>query len=155
MLTIPKRIARLPHPGIQNLMPPRNTLKQRLPQTSNVLQLAPFVSTIIRSTDGLIATNRAQDSSILDMVVSASENTWSRAARRKRKEVVQIDRPAQGGTRMICRITHERQEAWKHGNTITDYLVLDWVKGRDRDLFESFASHVERKVVDGMRNGIH
>lgn len=88
------------------------------------------------------------------MIISASENTWSRAARRKRKEMVQVGPPAPDEARMICRITHER-EAGRYGNTITNYLVLDWVKGRDRDLFESFASHVERKVMHGMKNGIH
>ncbi|KAI1790020.1 S-adenosyl-L-methionine dependent methyltransferase [Ganoderma leucocontextum] len=154
-LTIPKRIARLPYSGIQNLMPPRNTLKQRLPQTANATQLAPVLSATIGSTDGVIVHNPAQDPSILDMIVSAYENTWSRAARRKRKEVVQIDPAVLGETRMTCRIRYEREEAGAHETIVTDYLVLHWVKGIDRGLFESFASHVERKVVDALKNDIH
>ncbi len=154
-LTIPKWIARLPHPGIQNLMPLRNTLTQPLPRTDHAPQPVLLVSAIIRSTDGVISNHLAQDLSILDMIVSAYENTWSRAARRKRKEVTQINPTALGETCMTCRIRHERGEGGASESSLTDYLVLDWVKGRDRALFESFASHVERKVVDGLKNSIH
>ncbi|KAM5539796.1 hypothetical protein V8D89_006609 [Ganoderma adspersum] len=148
-------IARLPHPGMQNLMPLRNTLKQPLPQTDHASQLGLLVSAIIGSTDGVIASNLSQDQSILDMVISTYENTWSRAARRKRKELMKTEPAASGETRMTCRIRHQRGEAGGQERTITDYLVLDWVKGRDRGLFESFASHVERKVVEGIKTGIH
>ena len=154
-LTILKWIARLPHPGMQNLMPLRNTLKQPLPQTDDASQLGVLVSAIIRSTDGVIASNLSQDRATLDMVVSAYENTWSRAARRKRKEAMRIELTASSEIRMTCRIRHQREKAGGQESTITDYLVLNWVKGRDRGLFESFASHVERKVVEGIKTSIH
>ena len=129
-------------------MPLRNTLKQPLPPASDPSGLATLLSAIIRSIDGLIVKHQSQDPNVLDMTVSAYENTWSRAARRKRREAAHVNPAASDEVRMSCRIRCETEEA-------IECLVLDWVKGRDRSLFESFASHVERKVVDGIRNGIH
>ena len=86
----------------------------------------------------------------------AVSNTWSRAARRKAKLVspdlptgssVSIGNPPPALVVLIQsipkpKIIHQRS------------LILEciWLRGKDRALFESFWSHVSRKVGEGLKD---
>ncbi|EJF59706.1 S-adenosyl-L-methionine dependent methyltransferase [Dichomitus squalens LYAD-421 SS1] len=141
---LPDSLARLSHPGLQNIMPARNTLKQRLPPTADDAQLPVTVSDIICSVEGLVVDHGAAEAPVLDLIVSASGDVWSRAARRKRQKEMQVEEVAAIEVRMTCRIRIE-----------AGCLVFDWVKGRERGVFESFASHIERKVASAMTHDMH
>lgn len=70
------------------------------------------------------------------IMIKAKGDTWSRSARRKRKrQDLEVDLDT---VVLICTIKLE------DGNR---EIVYQWVHGEDRGLFESFCSHVSRKVV--------
>ena len=121
-------------------MPPRNTLKQRLPQGADGAQLTQTVTDVVRSVEGLNMEPTTEEAPVPDWIVSASGDSWSRAARRKRQKAMQIEGDTPPDTRMTCRI-----------RVNADCLTFDWLKGRERTLFESFASHIERKVASAMK----
>jgi hypothetical protein len=95
-------------------------------------------------------------------LTGAKANTWTRAARRKAQASMVIDDPTQFDALpplLLCRvywsftmgdestlINEEEQE--KEMTTAT--LGVDWVRGRDRAMFESFASHIAKKVRTAM-----
>jgi hypothetical protein len=94
-------------------------------------------------------------------LVAASANTWSRAARRKAQMTMDTDtdalEPAQSSSvapLLVCRAFWVPSDN-SHNDSAIDtiesgiheaVLQVDWVRGRDRGLFESFAGHVARKV---------
>jgi hypothetical protein len=96
-------------------------------------------------------------------LVASSANTWSRAARRKAQMTMDtetdVPEPAQSSRvapLIVCRVfwvpsdnnCNESVGLIDMIETRTHDAVLqvDWVRGRDRGLFESFAGHVARKV---------
>ena len=82
-----------------------------------------------------------------DVVVYALVNTWSRAARRKRRDAMETEEGGEGQVaQLVCRIRCDSEAT-------SVAMVLDWVAGRERGLFESFASHVQRKVVGALGEG--
>ncbi|KAH9889026.1 hypothetical protein C8Q73DRAFT_709419 [Cubamyces lactineus] len=147
-LRLPDSISRLSHAGMQNIMPTRNTLHQPLPRTASMVQATATTHSVLTSVDGLelraAQTNEQHDT--IDVVAVAMKNTWSRAARRKKRDAMDEDGGNVSDPQLICRLRLEEkpQEGGRHGEM---HLVFDWLRGRDRGLFESFASHVERKVV--------
>ncbi|KAI0686553.1 S-adenosyl-L-methionine dependent methyltransferase [Earliella scabrosa] len=139
---LPDGIGRLSHHGLQSIMPPRNTLHQPLPRETNVAEIAPRLSSVLASIPGVSVTARLAAG--VDVVVSSTGNTWSRAARRKKQEAMQVEDGAPVDIQLVCRIRCEREAARGESGTV---VVIDWVKGTDRALFESFASHVQRKML--------
>lgn len=69
--------------------------------------------------------------------VSANRNTWSRAARRRQKDMDAADPsiPKDDNVAMVCFVHCARAEAGEL------YLEASWAKGRERSLFETFWSH--------------
>ena len=57
---------------------------------------------------------------------------------------MQIEGEHRAVVHLVCRIRCEREVAQGGAKVL---LVFDWVAGEDRGLFESFTSHVERKVL--------
>ncbi len=155
MLTPLQTLARLSHHGTQHLMPARNTLNQPLPPGRSLSEAASLARAVLSAIDGLSVRSCAPSESleILDVAVSAAGCTWSRAARRKKRDAMDAD----GAPQLVCRVRcEERPRAG--GAEAGVQLVFDWLNGSDRGLFEGFASHVERKVVAGLssssqRNG--
>ncbi|KAI0799986.1 S-adenosyl-L-methionine dependent methyltransferase [Fomes fomentarius] len=139
---LPDRIGRLPHHGLQSLMPPRNTLQQPLPRVTSVEEVLPILSSVLASISGVSVVERSGTPA--DVVASATGNTWSRAARRKKQEAMQVEGMHPAETALVCRIRCERDGAQSGSRVL---LTFVWVAGKDRGLFESFASHVERKMV--------
>ena len=136
-------IGRLPHHTLQNLMPPRNTLRQPLPQSHSEQRLGEVLLQILASVPGVLVREHGHTRpDAVDVLACASGNTWSRAARRKKRDAMgdEAEEAAQRVVQLVCRIRCERR-----GDSME--LVSDWVSGRDRGLFESFTSHVQRKVV--------
>ncbi|KAI0759395.1 S-adenosyl-L-methionine dependent methyltransferase [Trametes elegans] len=136
-IRLPDSLARLSGHSMQHLMPARNTLRQPLPSTPSASHTAPLARAVLDSVDGLTVRGcgTAKSADDVDLVVSATGNTWSRAARRKKRNAIEME-DAPTAPRMVCRTRVEDGQ-----------LVFDWLKGTDRGLFESFASHVERKVL--------
>ena len=148
-------LARIPNPTLQNLMPPRTTLRQHLPRTPQLDLLRATLASIphLRATP-------VPDAPPPTFLVSAPANTWSRAARRKRPGATpeapmdveaagaagaaEAKGEAAGGERapiMVCRACVAQDD----GGAAVSFV---WVRGRDRAAFEGFASHVGRKMRD-------
>lgn len=90
---------------------------------------------------------------IADILVNASGNTWSRAARRrKRTESEAADvlmQAGDGSPQLVCRmrwLVDSGGTATVPFELDTVLLTVDWVRGDDRGLFESFTNHVWRKL---------
>lgn len=94
---------------------------------------------VLSTTEGLTV---IQEDSTIDEVtikITATGNTWSRAARRKKLKEPWNETPHETAlppAALTCQIT------LSHGQ-----LGFSWVRGRDRTLFESFCSHISRKVA--------
>ncbi|KAI0665371.1 S-adenosyl-L-methionine dependent methyltransferase [Trametes maxima] len=81
---LPDSLCRLAKNEPQNLMPARNSLLQSLPTAKSVVQAATVVRAVLNSIAGLTTRDEiAGPSDATGMIVSATGNTWSRAARRK------------------------------------------------------------------------
>ncbi len=137
-----QRIGRLPHHGLQSVMPPRNTLQQPLPRATSVEEVLPILASVLASISGVSVLKRLGTPAVV--VTSATGNTWSRAARRKKQEAMQVEGIHPVEVALVCRIRCQKDVA-QNGSRVL--LTFDWVAGKDRGLFESFASHVERKMV--------
>ena len=95
------------------------------------------------------------------LLVSTIENTWSRAARRKRNNAgMDVDAgaplpssPAEPALMCCVGWLAGTAQDGDHESLVTPgnhmgTLEYDWVKGTDRALFEGFCAHVSRKVGD-------
>lgn len=113
-------------------MPARNTLRQ--PVKLKAQELFGKTTKVLNSIGGV----NLDAFSEFEIVVKASGNTWSRSARRKKASTMEIDqwKMAEDVKALECRILCS-----------DSCLEFNWMKGRDRGLFESFVSHVSRKVV--------
>lgn len=142
-------------------LPLPTTLQQTF--TSNPNQTMVYLSEVLSSIDRLSFTFTGRDSyaatkttletispgSLWYFTIFASENTWSRAARRAKQRLPtaqdnmkSTNSNAPGQVNLACRISaFDRSEE----NCSTD-LVAQWTKGAERDLFEGFWSHVCRKL---------
>ena len=107
-----------------------------------------ILSSVLASVDGLIVRQLSPEKRFSDVVAAAGGNTWSRAARRKKRDAmpVELDSQPHPDIQLVCRIQVSSNASGGVGVT----LVFDWVAGTDRGLFESFTSHVERKVVGAL-----
>ncbi|EPQ50290.1 hypothetical protein GLOTRDRAFT_123633 [Gloeophyllum trabeum ATCC 11539] len=130
---LPDELARARTPALAHLLPARTALRQPFPHAPDAAALAAALASI----DGAVIAHRAHEAEA-EVEVEVGRDTWSRAARRKHK-----DRRASAGGGMRCRLGMQRDG--KEGGA---GMVLEarWVRGRDRALFESFVSHVGRKV---------
>ncbi|CAA7268739.1 unnamed protein product [Cyclocybe aegerita] len=168
------RIPNLPsNHALLPLMPPRNTLSQPLSSTEvaslDFERVCTIVSDVLGLVDGVTAIERSESEKGEKGVffVQARANTWSRSARRKKARlkdgvnegnsttVSNASETIEGGASnlsagtaepaLTCSIRvlrpAEAEIAESHYS-----LEFQWIFGRDRSLFESFASHVGRKV---------
>ncbi|KAJ7031987.1 S-adenosyl-L-methionine dependent methyltransferase [Mycena alexandri] len=136
-------VARIANPQLQNLMPPRNTLRQRFP-AQEIESATETLSTVLALVDGL-RVEKAETSRPPRFIIYATKNTWSRAARRKNKQNAQEPAPAEvmSAPNLVCSLEWVIQSASQE-----TFWECQWIKGRDRPLFEGFASHIFRKISE-------
>lgn len=159
-------MARIPsvmtgHPLYQ-LMPSRNTLTQSFPNCSfhmlsdildRNLRLLDGVST--NTKPGSVSNGVSSSSTLRTLFVEAEGNTWSRSARRSRRRIDSSTTISlQSSTRqptLTCSVrVIETSNQAVEGQSLV--LEIQWLYGTDRTLFESFVSHLWRKVGDDLQN---
>lgn len=148
---LPDAYARINSPALQGIMPLRTTLYQPVSNISSSL-LPGILSQVLADVDGVSVTldSSSSDDYICLVLVQASANTWSRSARRRKVTApLRTDTHAHPSLVMQCRIQCRRGPS----PTVTDknklhglYLEYQWIEGKERSTFESFVSHVNRKV---------
>ncbi|KAJ6478716.1 S-adenosyl-L-methionine dependent methyltransferase [Mycena vitilis] len=140
---LPDNVARIANPQLQSLMPPRNTLRQPFrfaAQNAEQRNLAEILAMVLAAVEGARIAN-ANDG----FTIEATRNTWSRAARRKNKHAPHALAAVEGAApSLICCMR------WIFPDLAGGETVLEcqWTRGKDRSLFEGFASHISRKVSE-------
>ncbi|SRR6266545_702996 len=69
-------------------MPPRNTLRQPLPSTGTPDEVLRSLKDVLKAIEGICVLSTKDSSSIWALRIEAEENTWSRNARRKKRQRV-------------------------------------------------------------------
>jgi len=134
---LPDSVSRISNPSLHGLMPPHNTITQ--PLTSDGMIAFQKLKEVLSTTEGvtIIEENTTPDEVVIKL--TATGNTWSRAARRKKLKAPSSE-TSQDTTlpsvMFVCRMTLSHKQ-----------LEFNWVQGRDRTLFESFCNHISRKVA--------
>lgn len=131
-------------------MPPRNSLNKRIPLAQSQQHLVDALLAVLDSVDDIsreVVTTKEPPYGSSSVLVHAKGNTWSRAARRKNKgtstAVPLCSRPSTSrDAALTCRVNCTEA----HGPGESLGLELQWIRGRDRLLFESFYGHITRKV---------
>ncbi|KAJ7050905.1 hypothetical protein C8F01DRAFT_1177412 [Mycena amicta] len=143
---LPDTIARIHSPQLHTLMPPRNTINQHFPvvppspsQTERMRLGQLLADVFTRLDETRVVAGVPLDGTF---TVHASKNTWSRRARRKQKSSVEIN----SADKQAALISSVR---WRFDETET-CLEHQWMQGRDRQLFEGLASHINRKVAEAV-----
>lgn len=173
---LPDDVARPSAPALHRLLPPRTTFRQRLdraPPARAVQQVLGALSG--ESEAGAVAvaplSEPVDGSGGETYVVAARRDTWSRAARRKKAQLLRA--PDTGpsaaveagtgtgigtgageeeGAALVAHVWIEEERARKSGESGVQ-LVVQWKRGHDAQAFESFASHVGRKIREALVSG--
>lgn len=152
--------------SLRPYLPLPNELQQSYqPSSSNSISTRAIVERVLASIDcvhfsQLDCSPPAVDSTISsspllpplwELLVKASRNTWSRAERRKKTAgATESDSTSPTAPPMLSCIIQEISSSGPttggggHKNLV---LRCSWIRGHDRALFESFWSHVSRKVA--------
>ena len=151
------------HPLYQ-LMPSRNTLTQSFPNCTFHM-LSDTLDRNLRLLDGVSSntnpgsvSNGVSSSALRTLFVEAEGNTWSRSARRSRRRIDSSSTISPtSSTRqptLTCsvRVIETSNQAAEEQSLV---LEIQWLYGTDRTLFESFVSHIWRKVGDDLQNQKH
>ena len=148
------------HPLYQ-LMPSRNTLSQSFPNCSFHM-LLDILDRNLRLLDGVstntnprsVSNGVSSSSTLRTLFVEAEGNTWSRSARRSRRRIDSSAVSPTSSTRqptLTCSVqVIETSSQAAEGQSLA--LEIQWLYGTDRTLFESFVSHLWRKVGDDLQN---
>jgi hypothetical protein len=135
-----KAISRTSSHALHEIMPPRNTLQYQFPQASTQ-QLGTAVESVLGSISDVLY--EEVDSSNPTFVTLATTNTWSRAARRGHRPLpIPSDHNAKYSI-TVKDVVLDNSDNSGRGRV----LEFQWLQGRDRPLYESFCSHVSRKVA--------
>lgn len=149
---LPDTFARVSNPTLQSIMPSRNTLHHAFKGARSVDILASALRNVLALINGITFASSATPAihnHSSTMLVHARSNTWSRAARRgKLPETVCAD---QGLPVLCCLVECREQSSSYISSDIACELLFTWVEGKDRVIFESFASHVSRKVTSTLQ----
>lgn len=133
-------------------MPSRNTLHHAFPGARSADILTSALRNVLALIKGVTVASSAtpvvHDHSST-MLVHARSNTWSRAARRgKLPEIVCA---GQELPVLRCSVECRERSSFHTSNDNACELLFTWVEGKDRLVFESFASHVSRKVISTLQ----
>lgn len=119
-------------------MPPHNTVRQPLSSVDGKIVFQRFKQ-VLSTTEGITVIRECPTPDGVTMGLAATGNTWSRAARRKKLKASSSDTSQQTTlppVKLVCQATLSHK-----------LLEFNWVRGRDRTLFESLCSHISRKVA--------
>lgn len=147
-------------------MPPRNSLRQPIPNIQPGQDVSETLIDVLNSIEGLKILEKnppqqrsSSDAQIVHFVVEAAKNTWSRSARRKKvntEEKSHVDIAATEDPGLTCRLRIsgevESAQSSRRSSTAGCMLQIDWIRGKDRGLYESFVSHVGRKLQVSMKS---
>lgn len=144
-------LARIANVTLQSIMPSRTTLYQQVPNVRSSELLYTTLLRVLGGIEGVHATAEPSDSvpaKILSVLVTAVEITWSRSARRK-KTSRSLQQTSQRSIIIQCRIScmNDPHPVGEKQQVKGLHLVYQWADGSDRGVFESFVSHVNRKVT--------
>ncbi|KAG5642018.1 hypothetical protein DXG03_003791 [Asterophora parasitica] len=162
-------IARIanPNPTLQRILPPRNTL--RFPIASAGVEAGDLQSklrTMLGGVPGLsVHTQARTDKGAYVIIASATRDTWSRGARRKRERDASAaeHEPGQTLPALVCACAlsfpsnipaqsgaAKKGEAEGGASVALEEAVVElefrWLYGWERALLESFGSHVAKKL---------
>ncbi|KJA14451.1 hypothetical protein HYPSUDRAFT_173409 [Hypholoma sublateritium FD-334 SS-4] len=170
---LPDSIARIssipPSHALYPVLPPRNTLTQPFPgcMPARLYEaLAETLRTI--EADGVLATEVAPraGSHHPSFFIEAQANTWSRSARRSRRPRAEMQLQPDSHTgntvasagktnpSLTCSarvIIQETDAGSPTAATSTCSVEFQWIYGKERALFESFVSHVNRKIAPKLK----
>lgn len=124
-------------------MPSRNTLHHTFPSARSVDILASALRHVLALVDGLLVKSTTPGTSSTTMLVHARGNTWSRAARRRR-----LPTTVNGNGELP--VLHCSIECCSKVD-IPCEITFTWLEGKDHSVFESFTSHVSRKVASALQ----
>lgn len=94
---------------------------------------------VLSTTEGLTVIQEHTTPDEVTTRLTATGNTWSRAARRSKLKAPSSEiskETAMSSVALVCQITISHKQ-----------LEFNWVRGQDRSLFDSFCSHISRKVA--------
>lgn len=138
---LPDAVSRLPHlhqnHPLYRLQPQRNTLTKSLLPSISPQRMVDRLIEILHSIREIKIEEKHASSTFL---IRSAEDTWSRKARRQ----LATSPPFrdQSPPSLVCsvgvRCSSEKSEL---------SLEFQWIVGRDRKMFESFVSHIGRKVA--------
>ncbi|KAI0033736.1 hypothetical protein K488DRAFT_47114 [Vararia minispora EC-137] len=134
---LPDTLARISNPTLRSDMPAHTILQEPIPtrlSLSSVRSLLESIPGVVVASDPV-----SQGSGL---VCTAAANTWSRAARRKFASSSMVVAPSDYPI-LVTRLAVCPAES-------SCLLEFAWVRGRDRGAFESFCSHVARKLRDAV-----
>ena len=123
-------MARINTPTLRHVMPPRNALREPLPHKPQLRALRA----LIESVPGALVTEVESDPPAL--LCDLTANTWTRAARRKQGAA-----PMPNTERPLLRV-----RVCILQEVASPALEFVWIGGHDHAAFESFSSHVGRKM---------
>ncbi len=174
-------VARPSGPALHRLLPPRTTFRQRLDRVPPASALQQVLGALAGESDaGAVAVTPVSDAGGADgggtYVVAARRNTWSRAARRKKAQLLRAPDPGpgataeagtgtstgsgigtgageEGGAALVAHVWVEEENVGKSGGESGVQLVVQWKRGHDVQAFESLASHVGRKIREALVSG--
>lgn len=129
-------------------MPQRTTLYQQLCGVPSQLVLN-HLSQVLTNISGITITRNTTMSSLggYSALVYALGDTWSRSARRRKAAPgLQSDPASICSSALQCRIVFWSSTSIDNGKHKEPCLEYQWVDGRERSVFESFVSHVNRKL---------
>lgn len=119
-------------------MPPHNTIRQPLGSTGGKDALQKL-NRALSAIEGVAIIKQQSAPNGVTIKLSATGNTWSRAARRQKFKALSNDTfqtTTLPTTALVCQIALSHKQ-----------VEFNWILGRDRTLFESFCSHISRKVI--------
>ncbi|KAG8819438.1 hypothetical protein FRC17_010451 [Serendipita sp. 399] len=157
-LRLPDNLVRTTSESLHSSLPPHNTLRQRIESNVQLERITEIMEEVCREIDGVgVATHRERTIDSMSLRVWAEENTWSRKARRrleklKREMELSTGVPAitkgipDEATAAVVLVVECSRQAGDGGGQY--WLEGTWLRGKDRDLFETLWSHLCRRIVD-------
>lgn len=160
---LPDTLVRSTSDSLHALLPLPNTFRQTYP--SAITRSYQVLSNTLKGLDTLCHELEGVNFTQIPIVpesyealatITAQENTWSRKARRRLEKLRK-----EGGTgiqyagsqpslflTVRCHFIKEANSADSPSEIYRLVLQATWTKGKDRDLFETFWSHLSRKFLD-------
>lgn len=166
VLCILQDIARPSAAALHHMLPPRTTFHQPLDHALPAFALQQVLGALAGESESeteaatvVVAPDAADGDRCGTYVVVARRDTWSRAARRKKAQQLRAPDPGpdagtgareEGRVALVSHVWVEEERMGKSGVQ----LVVQWKRGHDAQLFESFACHVARKSREALVSGL-